>query len=174
MPEGYHVYHAQLPAGRNCFGGNDKRNTNAGTTYILALNINLDGAGDLSTCCGVATCTPFSITFPATPTGYTVTDSTATTVQGLGLSCDASARYSGTPALTCDGMTFSAPSGCVPQGQCGPDPACPDGYEKRATNSTENYCAGATCDLTDEAGTCKDAAFANDLVTCCEAATCTP
>ena len=71
-------------------------------------------------------------------------------------------------------MTFSAPSGCAPQGQCGVNPACPAGYEKRSTDPAENYCAGATCDLTDEAGTCTDAPFANDLQTCCEAATCAP
>ena len=69
------------------------------------------------------TCTAFSATFPTTPTGYAVSDASATTVLGVGLSCDTANHYSGTPVLTCNGATFSEPSGCELQAICGLTPA---------------------------------------------------
>jgi hypothetical protein len=62
-------------------------------------------------------CTAFSTTFSSTPTGYKVRRPSGTTVNGVGLSCDADAHYSGTAVLTCDGTTFSYPSGCMLQGR---------------------------------------------------------
>ena len=74
MANGYNVYQAQLPAGRNCFGGH----AGAGNNYVVAVDANLDGLqsnyGDVSTCCDIATCTAFSITFPNGHLGYTVSD----------------------------------------------------------------------------------------------------
>ena len=82
-----------------------------------------------------------------TTQGYTVADTTSTTVAGVGLSCDTSAHYIGTAVLSCDGTTFSSPHGCELQGQCGDNPACPAGYEKRSTDPADSYCAGTACDL---------------------------
>ena len=58
------------------------------------------------------------------------------------------------------------------QGQCGSSPACPAGFETHSTDPSASYCAGATCDLVDDAAADDDVAYAHDLATCCEAASC--
>ena len=68
-------------------------------------------AHDLAACCDIATCTAFETTFSTTPTGFAASDASATTVAGVGLTCDADAHYSGTAVLTCDGTTFASPTG---------------------------------------------------------------
>ena len=124
----------------------------------------------------IATCTAFETTFPTTPTGFVAIDASATTVAGVGLTCDADAHYIGTAVLTCDGTTFASPSGCELQGQCGSSPVCPAGYQA-AAGSEASYCAGATCDLVDDAADTDsddDEVYAHDLATCCESSTSTP
>eukprot|EP01043_Picozoa_sp_COSAG02_P052385 COSAG02_NODE_5633_length_4170_cov_2.964628_6_plen_359_part_01 len=129
---------------------------------------------DVQVCCTIATCNAFETTFPTAPAGFVAIDASATTVDGVGLSCDADAHYTGTAVLTCDGTTFSSPTGCVPRDQCGSSPACPAGYEA-ATDASASYCAGTTCDLDDDvADADDDEAYAHDLDTCCQLATCTP
>ena len=58
------------------------------------------------------------------------------------------------------------------QGQCGSSPACPAGFETHSTDPSASYCAGATCDLVDDAAADDDVAYAHDLATCCEASSC--
>ena len=115
------------------------------SAYCGGATCELAEESDLTTCCDVATCTAFDITFASTPPGYVAANPSGTTATDVGLTCDA-AHYTGTAVLTCDGSTFSSPSGCEPREQCGSAGPCPFVFEASVDSAT-SYCAGTACDV---------------------------